>query len=210
MIGLSLNEIKTLNKAIDNKSIVGIKHSGNLKKGQDMQVFADSKTSLIKKGVLEDFYHFTSEGALVFGRLMKYKSAKKYIEVQDIWLGLYDENTTIAINQNGYDSFQINTIGTGSIIKDLEKKYDFVKRTDNDTSSQFVNNISYREISYRYLYEAQSRFKISYIKDEKMRSMLFFYDGNNGYFYNSSENGLYIESANRLNDRITSMIEWGD
>ncbi|MDF2905348.1 MAG: hypothetical protein K0R34_669 [Herbinix sp.] len=208
MISLTLNEIKTLNKAIDNKCIIGINYSGNLLKEQDEKLFAEAKASLIKKGILKDFYHFTPEGALIYGRLMKYKKAKRYIEIQGIWLGLCDENITIGINQTDYDSYQINTIATDSILQTLEKKYDFIKKTGDESDSQLINHANNRDISNKYLHEAKSRFRLRYIEGNKMRSMLFFYDGKDRFLFDTNEDELYQETADQMNQRITTMLGW--
>ncbi|ROR31772.1 uncharacterized protein DUF5081 [Mobilisporobacter senegalensis] len=206
MISLTLNEIKTLNRAIDNKSIIGIKNSGNPRTEQKANLFANAKASMIKKGVLKDFYHFTAEGALIFGRLKKYKEAKRHIEIQGIWMGIYDETITIVINPNDYDAYEINTIFTDSIIKTIEKKYDFVNREGKAPYSNPVDNIDYRDISNKYLFESKGRFRLSHIIGEKMKSMLFFYDGNERYYYDSMDHILYKDSADMMNDRITRLI----
>ena len=201
---VKLNEIYVLNRALDGAEIYALP---KLDVPLSDFLISSVKDGLIGKKILSTHKSFTDEGVLLTQRINLYKTATKYISLNQTTIGFLDKNKGIALTYNPYfDTYAFNMVSTEDIVSSLTEVYAFLQE-DGEVVDEHEESIAFDVLKERYPIERKKSLVLKTKSEELETHEEVFLANNQFYLYNHKEETLARKNKENLLDTIQERVK---
>ena len=189
---MNINELYVLNRAIDGKDIFSLPALSELKISDFL--VESIKDGLIKKGILESYETFTKEGAIITNRLRLFKEAKKHVIINDISVGVINEDESVVFIYNPLiDDYKFIKIDTSEATMQIFETCGFFPNMDktNKINSDKRIVLSRNDFSKKYYLESDNSLRLIAKSQDTVVDEVYFCADGKQYVYDYNENVLY-------------------
>ena len=198
---MTLKEIFVLNRALDGKDVYSLPPFKELHMSE---VLSDAvKDSLIEHGLLESYDEFTMDGIRITKRILDFKNAPKYVHIDDMVIGLLDDNLGIMLQKDYFDeTYNFTLIDVSDSTSQILKSYDFLREKYPEQPLEEVQ-FDYDSLAENFEIEDTNSMRIvtlnSANKREKTDEIIFSSD-NQLYLYDYAKKMLYSKNPNEITE----------
>lgn len=204
---MNINELYVLNRAIDGRDIFSLPALSELKISDFL--VESIKDGLIKKGILESYETFTKEGATITNRLRLFKEAKKYVIINDVSLGIINEDESVVFLYNSLvDDYKIMMIDTSEATMQIVESCGFFSNMDRTNKINGDKKIVLLRKDFSKKYHLKSDNSLRLIVKSQGTAVdevyfcadgkLYVYDYNESVLYEKTHEGIISQLSGRM------------
>ena len=203
MILMNIKEIYVLNRALDGKDIYPLPSFKDLNMSEIL--VTSVKDSLIEQGLLENHESFTMEGVRITKRISDYKKAKKYVRINDMVIGILDDDLGVLLQKSYLDeSYIFELISISDSVGQLLKSHPFLQQSVKEQTNQ-EREMEFDELSKAFVLRPSNMFNVATQDNENKKNVtdeLYFSSNDQLYIYDCEKKILYSKSQLEIQEAL--------
>ncbi|MBQ6464600.1 MAG: DUF5081 family protein [Pseudobutyrivibrio sp.] len=197
---MNKHDIFILNRALDGKQIYGLP---NFDKMHISQILIDIyKEGMIRRGLLEDKNHLSTEGAIMVSRMKDYKECETFVSLNNLTIGIKDTGRNISLMYNPYnDEYYFSPVELPKDYAEILNSYPFFRNVIGSENS-FVGKFSKKDFEAKYgPIKRDVLHLVTHSKNEELSYTVFVKD-EKAYLYDNQNGSLSIVGRCEIIDKI--------
>jgi hypothetical protein len=201
---MNTKEIYVLNRVLDGEDLKFLPSFANLKMSE--LTISAVKDGLINRGWLKSYSEFSEEGFRLTDCIRRYKEAKKHIKLDNLCIGLNDDEDTVCIIYNPlFDEYAFDVFDGSMGADQIAESYTFISE-QSGADEHRQEKLEYAVLAGMFRLDSENSFRLRSSSEETESEEVYFWSDGQLYIYDFIESTLYASSKqsilSSLNERM--------